>query len=152
MFAAERHHRYYLQEASLFTNIGFSVMNVSGNGLLISSTYKMRPGINYKKMPEEKAEQIKKGNDTITVRLNQEERAIIEDIKKYLAVDRDSTALKEVALIGYHDVLHGSHLGKIVPKIVARIKRGIYDSVLLNQEKMSEMCDKEGSDVPHLND
>lgn len=111
-----------------------------------------RPDINYKKMPEEKAKAIKKGQDTVTVRLNLDERAIIEDAKKFLAVDRDSTALKELALIGYNDVLHGSYFGKIVPKIVARIKRGIYDSVLLNQEKMGDLCDKDKSEVPHLND
>lgn len=110
----------------------------------------MRPEINYKKMPEEKVKAIKKGQDTVTVRLNIEERTLIEDAKKFLAVDRDSTALKELALIGYHDVLHGSYFGKIVPKIVARIKRGIYDSVLLNQEKMNDLCDNKSENVPQL--
>lgn len=111
-----------------------------------------RTPINFKRLPEEKIKAIKKGNDTVTVRLNIEERRIIEDAKKFLAVDRDSTAIKEVFLIGYHDVLHGSYFGKIVPKIVARIKRGIYDSVLLNQEKMSEMCDNPLNNVSQLND
>lgn len=112
----------------------------------------MRTPINYKKMPEEKAKAIKSGNDTVTVRLNLEERAIVQDAQKFLAVDRDSTVIKELMLIGYHDVLHGSYFGKIVPKIVARIKKGIYDSVLLNQQKMDEMCDKDVNNVSQMND
>ena len=94
-------------------------------------------------MPEEKAKAISKGNDIITVRLNKEERVLIDKAKKALCVDRDSTALKELAEIGYYDVLHDTKFGRIVPKIVARIKRGIYDSVLLSEEKMQKCNTKD---------
>ena len=110
------------------------------------------PPINYKCMPEELKKRIESGNDKVTVRLNKDERAILEITKRTLAVDRDSTALKELALLGYYNVLHDTYFSELVPKIAARIKRGIYDSVILNQEKMGDLSDKETENVAHLKD
>ena len=88
----------------------------------------MRPEINYKRTPEEKLMHIEKGIDKCTVRFNAEERLMLDKAKKILCVDRDSTALKELAYIG-SNVLHGHLFGEIVPRIVKRIKKGYYDLV-----------------------
>ena len=105
---------------------------------------KMRPKIQYKKMPEEKAKAIKKGNDIIPVRLDLkgEQRKMLEESKKILCVDRDSTIIKELMILGFH-VLHDTHIGKLIPIISERIRRGLYDSVLSTQEKMEKSITKE---------
>ena len=105
---------------------------------------KRRPPIQFKKMPEEKKKLIDKGIDIFPVRLDKggKERTMLEEAKKILCVDRDSTALKELASIGYN-VIHDSKIGEIIPKIAARIKKGLYDDVLLSQEKMQKCNTKE---------
>jgi hypothetical protein len=98
-----------------------------------------RPKLQYKKMPEEKAKSISKGNDIVSNRLNPEQREILEKAKVILCCDRDSTVMTELMLLGYYNVLHDTYFATLVPKIVDRIKRGLYENVLLNQEK-SNFC------------
>ena len=90
----------------------------------------LRPfeGMRTKKTYLEKQKLIEKGTDIFTVRLNEEERKMIDEARKILVVDRDSTALKELAEIGYN-VLQGFLLGKIVKKIVVRLRRGYADTI-----------------------
>ncbi|GEM_PF-4623649 len=45
--------------------------------------------------------------DVIAVRLNAEERALIEELKELLNIKQDSKALKMAALVG-RNVLHGT--------------------------------------------
>lgn len=72
--------------------------------------------------------------DYFSVRLNKEERKMLDDAKRILAVDRDSTALKELAELGYN-VIHGFLLGKIIKKILKRLRRGYADTIdYYNQE------------------
>lgn len=85
-------------------------------------------GLNRKKTAYEKAQAIAKGEDKITVRVNPEERAMLEEAKKILMVDRDSTALKELAGLGFN-VIHGHLLGPTITKIVRRIRKG-YDKIV----------------------
>lgn len=47
----------------------------------------------------------KKQADSFTVRLNEQERAILESSKKIIEQEKDSTALKQLALIGAN-VIH----------------------------------------------
>lgn len=54
--------------------------------------------------------------DIFTVRLNDEERAILDDAKKVLEQHKDSTALKTLAVLGYH-VIHDTLTGKVVKAI-----------------------------------
>lgn len=43
---------------------------------------------------------LEKVTDTITIKLNVEERARLESMKKILEQEKDSTAIKQLALIG----------------------------------------------------
>lgn len=82
----------------------------------------------FKKTDYEKKAKIKEGKDYFSVRLNDKERLMLDDAKRILAVDRDSTALKELAELGYN-VIHGFLLGKIIKKILARLRRGYGDAI-----------------------
>lgn len=85
-------------------------------------------GLRTKKTDYEKKALIEKGKDIITIRLNLEERDMIDKAKKLLMVDRDGTALKELAELG-NSVLHDSYLGKLIQKIIRRIRKG-YDLIV----------------------
>lgn len=85
-------------------------------------------GIRGKKTASEKLQAIEQGDDKFTVRLNPEERAMLEEAKKILMVDRDSTALKELAEQGWI-VIHEQKIGKLLQKIVKRIKKGYSEIV-----------------------
>jgi hypothetical protein len=61
-----------------------------------------KPAFTPTKLEEERSV---KHNDTVNVRLNSQERAMIEDTKHLLRMNNDSTALKLLAEIGHH-VLH----------------------------------------------
>jgi hypothetical protein len=80
-------------------------------------------GIRGKKTASEKMRDIQAGEDKFTVRLNAEERDMLDQAKKILMVDRDSTALKELAVQGWI-VIHDHKLGHLLQKIVKRIKKG----------------------------
>ena len=56
---------------------------------------------------------LKKKADTFTVRLNQQERAMLEEIKEDLNINSDSKALKFAAWIG-KNVLHTVFSRKIL--------------------------------------
>lgn len=49
----------------------------------------------------------KKKADTISVKLNSEERAMIQDSKLILEQAKDSTVLKQLAVIGYESITRG---------------------------------------------
>lgn len=92
-------------------------------------------GLRGKKTSHEKAKSIAEGKDYFSVRVNTEERKMLDDAKRILAVDRDSTALKELAELGYN-VIHGFLLGKIIRKILKRLRRGYADTIdYYNEEK-----------------
>ena len=85
-------------------------------------------GLRSKKTDYEKNTMINQGKDIFTVRLNAEEREMLDKAKKLLLVDRDSTALKELAELG-NAVLHDSYLGKLIQKVIRRIRKG-YDKIM----------------------
>ena len=80
-----------------------------------------------KKTEMEKRAKIAEGNDHFSVRFNDDERKMLNDAKRILAVDRDSTALKELATLGYN-VLQGFLLGPLIRKILKRLRRGYADT------------------------
>ena len=93
---------------------------------IIGVYYKIQPKINYKKLPAEKRLKIAKGEDVFPVRFNIEDREMLDKAKQILCVNRDSTALKELAYLGF-DVLHSNNLGRLIPRIISRIKKGYHD-------------------------
>jgi hypothetical protein len=68
------------------------------------------PFVSYKLDSEEKG-------DVFTIRLNKEERAMLEEDKKFLKQLKDGTAMKQLAEIG-HFVLHDSLTGKVIQAIL----------------------------------
>lgn len=90
-------------------------------------------GLRSKKTDYERSVKIKEGKDLFSVRLSADERDMLDKAKKILLVDRDSTALKELASIG-NAVIHDSHLGKIVQKVIRRIRKG-YDKVIETEQE-----------------
>jgi hypothetical protein len=84
-------------------------------------------GLRSKKTESEKKAKLDEGKDYFSVRLNDDERKMLDDAKRILAVDRDSTALKELAELGYN-VIHGFLLGKIIRKVLKRLRRGYADT------------------------
>ena len=62
-------------------------------------------------MKLESEREDKKG--IFTMRLNDEERLMLDKAKKYLEQPKDSTCMKQLAVIGYN-VLHDTQTGKII--------------------------------------
>ena len=60
--------------------------------------------------------------DTFTVRLNAEEREMLNEAKKILNQPKDSTALKQLSSIGAK-VLHSDLTGSIIKDIFANKRR-----------------------------
>lgn len=60
--------------------------------------------------------------DTFTVRLNREERERLEQDKKRLRQEKDSTAMKQLAEIG-HIVLHDSFFGHALNIVLENRRR-----------------------------
>lgn len=87
-----------------------------------------------KKTEYEKRQLIDKGIDNFSIRLNLEERQMLENAKRMLAVDRDSTAIKELAYIGFN-VIHGFKMDVIISKILGRLRRGYADTISYYNEK-----------------
>jgi len=64
----------------------------------------------------------KKQADTFTVKLNVEERARLEELKKVLQQEKDSTALKQLAEIGA-EVLLSSQTQCVLLKVLNNYRR-----------------------------
>jgi len=69
-----------------------------------------------------KAYHENKQADTFTVRLRPDERARLELSKKLLEQTKDSTALKQLALIG-HFVLHSNQTSAIIQAVFINKRR-----------------------------
>jgi len=63
-----------------------------------------------------------KGSDAFTVRLNIEERKQLEEDKKIIEQKKDSTAMKELAIIG-SIVIHEKKIAKIIGVVLGNRKR-----------------------------
>ena len=50
----------------------------------------------------------------MTIRLNQEELAMLEEVKKAIEQPKDSTAIKTIFYIGAYDVLHDKKIAYIL--------------------------------------
>ena len=71
------------------------------------------------KLEEEKKEDHR---ETFTVSINKEERARLNEDKKILQQEKDSTALKQLAELG-HNVLHSDLTGKSVRVVMSNKRR-----------------------------
>jgi len=60
--------------------------------------------------------------DVITVKINAEERAMLEEMKKILEQDKDSTALKQLATMGAK-VLLSPEIGYILQTVFANKRK-----------------------------
>ena len=56
----------------------------------------------------------KKKSVVMTIRLNQEELAMLEEVKKAIEQPKDSTAIKTIFYIGAYDVLHDKKIAYIL--------------------------------------
>jgi len=73
--------------------------------------------------------------DIFTVRLNKEERVLLEDSKQLLQQGKDSTCFKQLAKIGYTFVLHDKKMMNLLVTILDNKRknkdRGVDDFVKL---------------------
>lgn len=82
------------------------------------------------KVPFRKYSTEESRKDTIRVRVNKEERAMIEKAQRILRQPKDSTALKQLAKVGYivlHDQKIGDILGLIIDNSRKNKRTGIAD-------------------------
>jgi hypothetical protein len=70
--------------------------------------------------------------ERITVRLNPEERAMLDEWKRIFDIQRDSTVLKRLAYCGAN-VIHGT-LGKDFVRFLLKKDRARYDTVSRTQD------------------
>lgn len=85
-------------------------------------------GARFKKTELEKQEKIEKGQDVFPVRCNVEDREMLNMAKRVLAVDRDSTALKELAHFGWSQ-LQDRGMATLFRRVLVRLRRGYADTI-----------------------
>ena len=79
---------------------------------------KQKPFVPYKLEEEKKDDK----RETFTVSINKEERKRLDEDKKILQQEKDSTALKQLAELG-HNVLHSDLTGKSLRVVLANKRR-----------------------------
>jgi hypothetical protein len=92
------------------------------NNELIESDNLIRKPFEPQLLEEEKPDLEKR--DIVNVRLNAEERAKLEQSKKTMRQPKDSTALKQLALIGYN-VIHDPKTKDILDIIFNNSRRNL---------------------------
>ena len=71
-----------------------------------------KPFTNYKLEEEKDPNDIR-----VTVRLNKEEKEMLDHVRKIIKQPKDSTLIKTLMCIGYYDVIHDKKTKYIIDKI-----------------------------------
>jgi hypothetical protein len=61
--------------------------------------------------------------EVITVRINKAEREMINKVKKFIQQEKDSTAIKQLMLIGFEIVIQDQKTNRILDIIINNLRR-----------------------------
>lgn len=79
----------------------------------------IRPNFESKTLTEDRDDRY----EIITVRINRKEREMINTVKKFIQQEKDSTAIKQLMLIGYEIVIQDQKTNRILDIIINNLRR-----------------------------
>lgn len=108
----------------------------------------IRPAFTTKRTEEERA---KDTTEVFTIRLNKEERAILDQAKVILQQEKDTTALKQLARIGYEFVLQDRKTALILDLVLNNKRRnqrtGIIETEIKFKDYLANVTQNGGGNV-----
>jgi hypothetical protein len=82
---------------------------------------------------------LEKSIDTFTIRLNPQERAVLEEAKRVIMQERDSTAYKILAEIGIRNVTQDSQVRFIIERLFKNKRLNAISGVPMQEPELPEM-------------